>query len=207
MRAVAAVAAAMLAVLGGMHAPAARATTTFSAGSVTLKAGTKILCVLARAVDSASLKVGTDFQLRVDDPAHPELAGAAIHGHVTAVSQPAGLNRARIGFTLDYIRFKDGQRQPIRAEVLNRAVVNTNSAYAAAERKKLLLPPAPVGTVTPGPVVFQMTIGGGGRGVSVTPPPVGSSGGYVYAAHPHETIVVAAGTPVTISLTSSLKVL
>lgn len=179
---------------------------TFSPGNTTLKAGTKIGCVLAATVNSATLKDGADFKLRVDDPSHPELAGATIHGHVTEVSQPSGLNRARIGFTLDYIRFKDGARQPIHAQVLSKAVVYTNTAYAAAERRKLFLPPAPTGTVTPGPIAFQMTIGGGGKGVSVTPPPVGNSGGYVYAKSAHEPIVIPPGTPVTIALTSSLHV-
>ncbi len=173
------------------------------ADAATIAAGTKLQSVLAEGVDSATLKPGADFKLRIDDPSQPSLAGAAIHGHVTDVGAPSGLDRARIGFVLDYIRFKNGQREPIHAEVLDKRVTQTNTAYAKQEAVKFSLPPMPVGTVTPGPIAWQMTFSRGSA-PSVTPPPIGNSGGYVYAEKPNETIVVPPGAPVTLRLTADL---
>jgi hypothetical protein len=170
----------------------------------TLPAGTKIQCVLAEGVNSATLRVGTDFDLRIDDPAHPELADSSIRGHVVDVAQPAGLNRARIGFVLDYISLH-GKRTPIHAEVVSRYVTQVNTAAARAEARRLLLPPMPAGTHTPGPIAWQITFRPGAN-PSVTPPPVGQSGGYVYAAKSNESIVIPPGTPVTIKLTNNLTV-
>jgi hypothetical protein len=160
----------------------------------TIRASTKIQCVLAAGVDSSTLKVGTDFKLRVDDPSQPALAGATIHGHVTDVNGPAGLTRAAIGFVIDYIHFKNGTRSNIHAHILSKNVTNTNTAYA---------------TVTPGPIAWQMSIplgnsGGQGSSVSVGPRPIGNTGGYIYAAKPYENIVIPPGSPVTIQLTNDL---
>jgi hypothetical protein len=176
----------------------------------TIRASTKIQCVLAAGVDSSTLKVGTDFKLRVDDPSQPALAGATIHGHVTDVNGPAGLTRAAIGFVIDYIHFKNGTRSNIHAHILSKNVTNTNTAYAQQERVKLSLPPmTPYGTVTPGPIAWQMSIplgnsGGQGSSVSVGPRPIGNTGGYIYAAKPYENIVIPPGSPVTIQLTNDL---
>ena len=171
--------------------------------STTIHSGTKILCVIASGVDSSAVRVGSDFKLVVDDPNQPALKGAIVHGHVTDVSPPAGLNRARIGFHLDYIHFHDGTREPIRAELLAKNVTQYNTAAARQEAIKFSLPPMPNGTRTPGPVAWQLNLGENGS-ASVTPPPTGSVSGYVYAANSNETIVIPPGSPVTIKLTSSL---
>ncbi len=181
-----------------MPAPAA----TLQPGAV-IKAGTKIRCVLAQGVDSRTVKVGQDFKLRIDDPSQPALTGATIHGHITDVAGPGGLDRARLGFVFDYIHFPDKNRSPIHAIVLARNVTQTNTAVARQEAAKFQLPPMPVGTVTPGPIAFQINFRPGSN-PSVTPPPVGSSSGYVYAAEAHENIVVPPGTVVTIQLTNDL---
>jgi len=171
--------------------------------SRTIPAGTKLRCVLAQNADSRTLTVGTSFVLQVDDPTQPALDGAAIHGDVTDVAQPRGLDRARIGFILTNIHFKDGKKQPIHAQVLAKNVTQTNTAEVRREANKFSLPAMPMGTVTPGPIAFQIHFSPGHR-PSVTPPPTGNSGGYVYAAKSNENIVIPAGTVVTIQLTSSL---
>jgi hypothetical protein len=173
------------------------------AQAATVPSGTKILCVLAQGVDSSTLKVGADFKLRVDDPAQPALAGATIHGHVTDVAGPGGMARARIGFVLDYIHFKNGTRANVHASVASRNVTATNTAAARQEALKFSLPPMPSGTVTPGPIAWQMTFRRDAA-PSVSPPPAGNSGGYVYAQKSNETIVIPPGSPVTIILTSTL---
>lgn len=169
----------------------------------TISNGTKILCVLGANVDTRTLTVGTDFTLQVDDPTLPSLAGAAIHGHVTDVAGPGGMTRARIGFILDYIRFKNGTRAAIHAVVVSKNVTQTNTAAARQERVKFALPPMPNGTVTPGPIAWQMTFRRDAA-PSVTPPPAGNTSGYVYAQKSNENIVIPAGSPVTIQLTSDL---
>jgi hypothetical protein len=179
---------------------AADAVTTVSR---TVPAGTKIRCVLAENVDSRTLTAGTGFLLRVDDPQQAVLDGAWIKGHVTDVQQPHGLDRARIGFVLSNIRLRNGQRTTIHAEVLGQNVTQVDMAVVKREREKFLLPQLPVGTVTPGPVAFSITFREGSR-PSVTPPPSAANGGYVYAAKSNENIVIPAGTPVTIKLTSNL---
>lgn len=177
---------------------------------VTIKAGAKISCVLDEAINSATLQPGTDFKLKVVDPNQPSLAGATIHGHVTDVVGPHGINRAKIGFVLDYIHFKDGTKSAIRAYVLSRDVVYTNSA-AKAQAMQPPPPMLPNGTVTPGPVAWQMRIGlgpggGGSKPVSVAPPNTGQSGGYLYAKADNEPIVVPKGVTVTVQLANDLTV-
>jgi hypothetical protein len=173
------------------------------AQAATIPSGTKILCVLGKGVNSATVTVGTDFKLRVDDPAQPGLAGAAIHGHVTDVAAPAGMTRARIGFILDYIQFKNGARGAIHAIIVSRNVTQTNTAAARQEALKFSLPPMPNGTVTPGPIAWQMNFRRDAA-PSVTPPPAGNTSGYVYAQKSNENIVIPPGSPVTIQLTSNL---
>jgi len=170
----------------------------------TIKAGTKIRCVLAAGADSRTLQVGEDFKLLIDDQMEPALTDAAIVGHITDVSGPHGLDRARIGFVFDYIQFQNKTKAPIHAIVLSKNVTQTNTAVAKQEAAKFSLPPMPVGTVTPGPVLFQIRFQPGSS-PSITPPPVGQSSGYVYAQASNENIVVPPGTPVTIQLTNDLK--
>ena len=187
-------------VLAGIAAFAAASAV---AAATTIPNGTPIVCVLGQGVNSATLKTGSDFTLRIDDPSQPALAGAAIHGHVTDVVAPAGLTRARIGFMLDYIRFKNGNRASIHANVVGKNVTQTNTAVAAREAVKFALPPMPNGTVTPGPIAWQVHFRRDAA-PSVTPRPAGNTSGYVYAQKSNETIVIPPGSPVTIQLTSAL---
>lgn len=171
--------------------------------SRTIPVGTKIRCVIAQNVDSRTTAVGAGFLLRVDDPAQPALDGAWIKGHVIDVQQPGGLDRARIGFILSNVRFKDGSRDAIHAQVLGQNVTNYDPVAVKREADKFLLPKFPVGTVTPGPIAFQITFSPGAK-PSIRPTPSGSTGGYIYAEKSNENIVIPAGTVVTIQLTSNL---
>ena len=60
----------------------------------------------------------------------------------------------------------------------------------------------PNGTVTPGPIAWQMHFRRDAA-PSVSPPPAGNTSGYVYAQKSNENIVIPPGSPVTIQLTSS----
>lgn len=173
------------------------------AQAATVSSGTQVQCVLATGANSATAKVGNDFKLVVDDPSLPALEGAAIHGHVTDVAGPGGMTRARIGFILDYIKFENGTREQIHAVVVNRNVTQTNTAAAKQEAVKFSLPPMPSGTVTPGPVAWQMNFRRDAA-PSVSPPPAGNTSGYVYAQKSNENIVIPPGAPVTIQVTSDL---
>ena len=175
---------------------------TFVSGG-TIPAGTTIHAALGQAVDSRTVTVGTSFQLLIDEPTQPAIDRASIHGHITEVSQP-GIDRASIGFILTNIVFANGKKEPIHAQVMNKNVTYVNTAEVKREQAKFKLPPMlPVGTVTPGPIAWQITFRPGER-PSVTPPPAGNSGGYVYAANSNENIVIPAGTLVTMKLTSNL---
>ena len=173
------------------------------ARAATIPSGTTLRCVLSQGVNSSTLTTGTDFKLHVDDPAQPSLAGATIHGHVTDVAGPGGLTRARIGFMLDYIRFKNGTRASIHANIVSKNVTQTNTALVQQEAVKFSLPPMPHGTVTPGPIAWQMNFRKDAA-PSVSPPPAGNTSGYVYAQKSNENIVIPPGSPVTITLTSGL---
>jgi hypothetical protein len=178
------------------------ATSTFTA-STTIKAGTKLQCVLGGPVNSANVSVGDTFKLLIDDPSQPSLTGAAIHGRITDVAAPAGLTRARIGFILDYLTYRNGTRAAIHAVILNKNVVQTNTAAVRKEQMKFSLPPMPHGTVTPGPIAWQINFRKDAA-PSVTAPPAGNTSGYLYAQKSNETIVIPAGVPVTIQLTHDL---
>ncbi|MEO7201412.1 MAG: hypothetical protein ABI431_01905 [Candidatus Tumulicola sp.] len=182
----------------------ASAAATFTAGS-TITAGTKLQCVLGGAVNSANLHVGDTFKLLIDDSSQPGLTGAAIHGRITDVAAPAGLTRARIGFILDYLTFRSGTRAAIHAIILNKNVVQSNTAAVHKEQMKFSLPPMPTSKVTPGPVVWQMNFRRDAA-PSVTPPPAGNTSGYLYAQKSNETIVIPPGAAVTIQLTHDLTV-
>lgn len=178
--------------------------TTFQP-SQTIRAGTRIACVLDEAINSATLEPGTDFKLRVVDAAHPALAGAEIHGHITDVRPPSTIDRARIGFLLDSIHLSNGTRKTISAYVVNKGVVQNNPA---ARRSSQQLPPQmPVGTVTPGPIAWQMRIGGGsGSNPQISTRPTTAVGGFVYAQQMNEPIVIHAGVPVTVELQADLTI-
>jgi hypothetical protein len=182
--------------------PPVKAQSNFTA-STTIKAGTKLQCVLGGPVNSANVNVGDTFKLLIDDPSQPTLTGAAIHGRVTDVAAPAGLTRARIGFVLDYLTFRNGTRSAIHAIILNKNVTQTNTAAVHKEQMKFQLPPMPHGTVTPGPVAWQINFRKDAA-PSVTPPPAGNTSGYLYAQKSNEPIVIPAGVQVTIQLTHDL---
>lgn len=171
--------------------------------SQTIKAGTRIACVLDKEVDSANLKYGDEFRLRIVDTAHPALVGAKIHGYVTEVRQPSGIDRAKVTFFLTSISFPNGSHKPISAYVLNKRVTPYNPAALQAARN--MPPPMPNGVVTPGPVAWQMNFGGGSK-PSVSNRPSGTLGGTVYAASAHEVIMVPAGTSVTVELQQDLTI-
>jgi len=181
---------------------------TFSNGTVaggpTLPSGTQVVTILHQGIDSEAVTPGTNFSLLVQDPSQPSLAGAKIVGHVTSVTQPAGVTRARIAFLIDYIHFANGTREPIRATVLNSRVVSRNTAQTYAS--KITLPPMG----TPAPVAWQMNIPLG-NGASRAPATVGSqasnsgsTGGFINGRSAGAPIKIPAGTSVTIQLLSSL---
>jgi hypothetical protein len=174
-----------------------------AAAATTIASGTKIHCVLKHGITSKTAMVGNDFSLIVDDPAQPALEGASVHGSITDVGRASGSGRARLGFILTYIKFRSGTRAAIHAEVVGKNVVQTNTAAARQEAVKFSLPQMPYGTVTPGPIVWQIHFRQDAA-PSVTPPPAGNTSGYVYAQKSNESIVIPPGSPVTIELTSEL---
>jgi hypothetical protein len=176
-----------------------------SASSATIPNGTTIRTVLHKGINSATLTPGTDFELHVDDPSQPLLDGAIVFGHVTDVTGPAGLTRASISFLFDYIRFRNGQKEAFHGSVVSRNVTPTNTAVLRQEQAKFNLPPMPVGTVTPGPIAFQINFRSGSK-PSVSPPPGGNSGGVAYAQQNGEQIVVPPGTPILLRLTAELTI-
>ena len=99
---------------------------------ITLKAGTKIACVLQTGVDSRTTQSGDTFTLHVDDPSQPALAGARIKGHVTRVNGPFGMQPAEIAFLFDSITFANGAKEPIRAFVVSRNVVQRTATGPGA---------------------------------------------------------------------------
>lgn len=176
------------------------AVTTLSV-PVTLKAGTKIACVLQTAVDSRTTQSGATFILHVNDPSLPALAGARIKGHVTRVSGAFGMQPAEIAFLFDSITFASGAKEPIRAYVVSRNVVQRNATGPGAP-----VPP-------PGPVRMPNTVGPPNQSTIAWSTQLGpktqqtaQTGGYVYAASTNKPLVVQAGTPVTIDLASDLQV-
>ncbi|MGD0967791.1 MAG: hypothetical protein ABR949_05845 [Candidatus Aquilonibacter sp.] len=172
--------------------------------STTLKAGARIACVMVAAVDSSTAQAGDTFKLRVTDPSYPLLDGSIVNGHITHVYPPRGLNRAEIAFLFDNIVFPNKSREPIRAFVVSRNVVQRTANSAP--------PPSLYGPVTmpntAGPpnqstMVWSTNfrVGGGSK----APAPTAQTGGYAYAAAQNKPIVVQAGTPVTLQLASDLQ--
>jgi hypothetical protein len=168
-----------------------------------LKAGTRIACVMETAIDSTTAQAGDTFKLRVTDPSYPLLDGSIIHGHITHVYPPRGLNRAEIAFLFDNIVFPSKARQPIRAFVVSRNVVQRTAS--GAPPPSLYGPvtmPNPVGPPNQSTMVWSTTIG---RRSSDAPAPTAQTGGFAYAAAQNKPIVVQAGTPATLQLASDLQ--
>ncbi|MGA7356030.1 MAG: hypothetical protein WA431_01220 [Candidatus Cybelea sp.] len=182
----------------------ARATTIVP--SQTFKAGTRIATAVDETLNSTSMKYGAQFKLRIVDTAHPSLNGAEIIGYIGDVTQPSGANRARVTFFLTSIKLRNGTTKPISAFVLSRRVTPYDpGAVAQMRRQMIAAPPMPNGTVTPGPVAWQMTFNGGGS-PTISTRPSGLLGGTVTAAGANEPIVVPAGTPVTVELQQPLTI-
>ncbi|MBV9233223.1 MAG: hypothetical protein JO030_04210 [Candidatus Eremiobacteraeota bacterium] len=173
--------------------------------SQTIKAGTRLACVLDERLDSSKLKYGDSFKLKVVDTKIPALHNAEVLGYVTDVRAPSHGSQGHVGFFLTDIRLTNGKKKAITAYVIHRGVVQYNPGAQYAQRQRLS-PQAglPYGTVTPGPIAWQMRIGNG-------PSTVGESGstprgGYVYAAASQWPIVAVAGTPVTVELAADLTI-
>ncbi len=172
--------------------------------SQTLRAGTRIACVLDETMNSATAKYGDKFKLRVVDTSHPVLAGSHITGWVTEVRQPSGASRAMIRFFLTTIHLANGSKKSISAFVVSRRVVNYDPGALRAARNQL--PPAmAAGMVTPGPVAWQMNFGGGSS-PSVSNRGSGNLGGTIYAQSSSEAIVIPSGAPVTVELQQDLTI-
>jgi len=173
--------------------------------SQTLKAGTRIACVLDEHLDSSKLAYGDKFRLQVVDPNFPALHGARIIGYITDVRQPHGVDRARVGFMLTSIHLSNGEKKSISATVVSKRVVPMNPTGQYASRQQLSpMAGVPYGTVTPGPIAWQMRIGNGPS--SVQSPASQNLGGYVDAASNGVPIVVNAGTAVTVELSANLTI-
>jgi hypothetical protein len=173
--------------------------------SQTLKAGTRIACALEARFDSSKAAYGDKFKLQIVDTTFPALHGGWITGWITDVQQPKGLDRARVGFFLTTIHLPNGSKKSITAYVVNKGVVQYNPSQQYAARQQL--PPmagVPNGTLTPGPVAWQMRIGNGPS--TVKHHQSGTLGGYIYGTSAHEPIIVPAGTSVTVELAENLTI-
>jgi hypothetical protein len=173
--------------------------------SQTIKSGTRIACVLDERLDSSKLSYGDTFKLRVVDTSVSVLTGSEILGYITDVRKPSGTEQGRIGFFLTNILLPNGKKKTITAYVLHKRVVQYNPAAQYAQRQRLS-PTAglPYGTVTPGPIAWEMRIGNGPSTVHQSHSP--SLGGYVYAGASQWPIIAAAGTPVTVELAENLTI-
>jgi hypothetical protein len=175
------------------------------APSHTYKAGTRIACVLEEHLDSSKLSYGNAFRLRVVDAAFPALHDAAIIGYVTEVHPPAGGNEGRVAFFLTTIQLRDGEKKPISAYVVNRGVVRFNPVAQYQQRQQVApMTGVPNGTITPGPIAWQMNVGSGPSNVHRSDSSGGAQGGYVYARR--WPIVAPAGTAVTVELAQNLTI-
>ena len=192
-----------IALLAGL-AVAAPALAATLVPSQTIKAGTKIQCTLDEHLDSSKLGYGDQFQLKVVDTSQPALQGSEIIGWITEVRQPAGATKGRVGFFLTTIQLANGKQKSITAIVVNRRVKQYNPSAQYQQRQQVSpMAGVPYGTVTPGPIAWQMQMGSGPSTVKQSQS--GSLGGYVYEEG-HWPIVVNAGTPVTVQLESNLTI-
>ena len=193
------------ALVSALAAVAPAHATTF-VPSQTIKAGTKIACVLDETFNSTNAKYGDKFKLRVVDTSLPVLAGSHITGWITEVDQPSGASKAKVTFFLTTIHLANGSKKSISAYVVNKRVVQYNPAAIQAYRQQMAAnPPMPNGFTTPGPIAWQMNIGSGGS-ASVSNRPSGTIGGTIYAASTNEPIAIPAGTSVTIELQQDLTI-
>jgi hypothetical protein len=182
----------------------ARATTLVP--SQTFKAGTRIATAVDQTLNSAQMKYGVEFKLRIVDTTLPALNGGEIIGYIGDVTQPSGGTRARVTFFLTSIKLPNGTKKSISAYVLSRRVTPYNpGAVAEMRRQMIAAPPMPNGTVTPGPVAWQMNFNGSGS-PQISTRPSGLLGGTVTAGGANEPIVVPAGTPVTVELQQPLTI-
>jgi hypothetical protein len=174
--------------------------------SQTFKSGTKIACTLDELMNSSKLSYGDTFKLRVTDTTHGALNGSEITGYITDVKKPSGAEQGRVGFFLTTIKLPNGEKKSITAYVVNRRVTQYNPAAQYAQRQQLS-PAAgrPYGSVTPGPVAWQMNMGSGPSTVG-TQHHSQSLGGYVYASASQWPIIVQPGTPVTVELAANLTI-
>ena len=173
--------------------------------SQTFKSGTRIACTLDERLDSSALSYGDTFKLRVVDTTFPALHGSEITGYITDVRKPSGAEQGRVGFFLTTIKLPNGSKKSITAYVVNRRVTQYNPSAQFAQRQQLS-PAAgrPYGSVTPGPVAWQMNMGSGPSTTSTHHSQ--SLGGYVYASASQWPIIVAPGTSVTVELAANLTV-
>jgi hypothetical protein len=157
-----------------------------------IKANTRVACVLATPVDSATAKAGDEFVLRVNDDSQPSLYGAVIRGHITRVVQPHGLDRAEIAFLFDNITFINHTREPIRAYV-----ISPNVSQRTASTPAPVSAYVPPGAPKPSTIVWQTQLGPKSTASAQT-------GGYAYASKNGAPIVAPAGAAVTLELASDL---
>ena len=173
--------------------------------SQTFKAGTKIACVLDEHLDSSKLSYGDKFKLRVVDTALPALHGSEIIGYITDVQKPAGVTKGHVGFFLTTIRLPNGRKKSITAYVVNKRVVQFNPAAQYQQRQQLSpMAGVPNGTVTPGPIAWQMRMGSGPSTVHENQS--AALGGYIYANSSQWPLVAESGTPVTVELAGALTI-
>lgn len=195
----------LAAVIAAVAACGALAQATTLVPSQTFKAGTRIQCSLEEHLDSSKLAYGDKFRLLIVDTSFPALHGGYIVGWITDVRQPSGSDRARVGFYLTTIHLANGSKKSITAYVVNKGVVQNNPAAQYKQRQQLSpMSGVPYGTVTPGPIAWQMRLGSGPS--TVKREQSGTLGGYVYGTKPNEPIVVNAGTSVTVELAENLTV-
>jgi hypothetical protein len=193
------------AVVAAFAACGALAQATTYVTSQTFKAGTRIQCTLEEHLDSSKLAYGDKFKLLVVDTSYPTLHGSYIVGWITDVHQPKGTNPARVGFFLTTIHLPNGSKKSITAYVINKGVVQVNPAAQYQQRQRLSpMSGVPYGTVTPGPVAWQMRLGSGPS--TVRQEQSGTLGGYIYGPGAHQPIVVNAGTSVTVELAENLTI-
>jgi hypothetical protein len=195
----------LAAVAAAFAACATLAQATTIVPSQTFKSGTRIKCVLEEHMDSSKLAYGDKFRLRIVDISYPALHGSYIVGWITDVHQPKGTDRARVAFYLTTLHLPNGEKKNISAYVVNKGVVQNNPSAQYQQRQRLSpMTGVPYGTVTPGPIAWQMRLGSGPSTVKQSQS--GTLGGYVYGTSAHEPIVVNAGTSVTVELAENLTI-
>jgi hypothetical protein len=173
--------------------------------SHTYKAGTRIACLLEERLDSSKLSYGHSFRLRVVDTSLPALHDAVIIGYITEVHPPSAGNEGRVAFFLTTIELRNGEKKPISAYVVNRGVVRYNPVAQYQQRQQLSpMTGVPNGTITPGPIAWQMNVGSGPSNVNRSDASGGVVGGYVYGRR--WPIVAPAGTAITVELAHNLTI-